>query len=159
MVDESFIPLKISEIFIGRKRELDRVEREVSERRDPDMPVVVTGVPGIGKTAVIAEFIRRFETRRQVIWIRCSEFEQTAPAFEEAMRSRFEDRSLREVIVVLDGADEIFRGTVRDGSPPRQECGPGDWKPTATELRKAKITVEETFSKTRKKMKRNKKQE
>jgi len=107
MAGESFIPPKISEIFIGRKRELDWLEREVSERRYPGMPVVVTGVPGIGKTAVVAEFIRRFETRRQVIWIRCSEFEQAAPAFEEAMRSQIEDRSLREVVVVLDGADEI----------------------------------------------------
>jgi restriction system protein len=71
------------------------------------MPVVVTGVPGIGKTALVAEFIQLFETRRQVIWIRCREFERTAPAFEEAMRSRIEERTLREVVVVLDGADEI----------------------------------------------------
>src|SRR5580700_1277301 len=103
MADESFIPPKISEIFIGRRAELNWLEREVNEQRYPDMPVVVTGVPGIGKTALVAEFIQRFETRRQVIWIRCKEFERTAPAFEEAMRSRIEERSLREVVVVLDG--------------------------------------------------------
>jgi HJR/Mrr/RecB family endonuclease len=109
MADESFIPPKISEIFIGRRPELDWLEREVygTERRYAEMPIVVVGVGGIGKTALVAEFIRRFETRRQVIWIRCSEFERNSSAFEEVMRSKIEEHSLREVVVVLDGADEI----------------------------------------------------
>jgi len=97
MADESFIPTKISEIFIGRKPELDWLEREVygTERRYAEMPIVVVGVGGIGKTALVAEFIRRFETRRQVIWIRCSEFDRNSSAFEEVMRSRIEERPLR----------------------------------------------------------------
>ena len=107
MADESFIPPKTSEIFVGRRSELNWLERELSERRYPHIPVAITGPPGIGKTALVAKFIQTFETRQQVIWISCRTFERTAPAFDEAMRSRIEERLSREVLVVLDGADEI----------------------------------------------------
>jgi ATP/maltotriose-dependent transcriptional regulator MalT len=55
------------------------------------MPNVVTGVAGIGKTALVVDFVRQFETRRAVIWINCGEFERDAAAFGEAMRLRISE--------------------------------------------------------------------
>jgi hypothetical protein len=116
MADELFAAPKMPETFVGRRTELDWLEFEVhgGERRFPDMPIVVTGAPGIGKTALLGEFVRRFETRGQVIWISCREFDRDAAAFDRAMRSRISEGSLREVLVVLDGADEISKDKFRE---------------------------------------------
>src|ERR1700733_8688875 len=119
MANELFAPPKPPENFVGRKAELDRLASEVrgGARGFPDMPIVVTGLGGIGKTALVAEFVKQFDARRQVIWISCREFDRDAPAFDEAMRSRLSEDSRRDVLVVLDGADEIpkekFRETFR----------------------------------------------
>jgi Cdc6-like AAA superfamily ATPase len=90
MANEIFAPPKMPENFVGRRTELDWLEFEVrgSERRFPDMPIEVTGAPGIGKTALVGEFVRRFETRRQVIWISCRKFDRDAATFDQAMRAR-----------------------------------------------------------------------
>ena len=116
MADELFAPPKMPEIFVNRRSELDWLEFEVhrGERRFPDMPIVVTGPPGIGKTALVGEFLRKFETRREVIWINCREFERDAPAFSQAMRSRISKERSRDVLVVLDGADEISKEKFRE---------------------------------------------
>jgi Cdc6-like AAA superfamily ATPase len=78
------------------------------------MPIVVTGAPGIGKTALVGEFVRRFETRRQVIWISCREFDRDAAAFDQAMRARLSEERLRDALVVLDGADEVPKEKFRE---------------------------------------------
>ena len=109
MPDELFSPPKMPETFAGRIAELDRLASEVrgGARGFPDMPIVVTGPAGIGKTTLVGEFVRQFETRRRVIWISCREFDRDASAFDEAMRSRISEDLMRDVLVVLDGADEI----------------------------------------------------
>jgi restriction system protein len=111
MPDDLFVPPKMLDVFVGRRAELRWLESEVlgGERGFSHMPVVVTGPPGIGKTALVGEFARRLETRRQVIWITSRKFERDASAFDQAMRSQTSEGSLREVSVVLDGADEIPR--------------------------------------------------
>lgn len=116
MADELFAPLKMPETFVGRTAELDWLASEVrgGARGFPDMPIVVTGPAGIGKTALVGEFVRKFETRRRVIWISCREFDHNAPAFDEAMRSRISEDLMRDVLVVLDGADEIPKEKFRE---------------------------------------------
>jgi restriction system protein len=115
MADELFAPPKLPEIFVGRAAQLDWLASEVRGARGfPDMPIVVTGQGGIGKTALVGEFVQQFETRRRVIWIACREFERDAPAFDEAMRSRISEESRGDVLVVLDGADEIPKEKFRE---------------------------------------------
>jgi HJR/Mrr/RecB family endonuclease len=116
VADDLFFPPKAPDIFVGRENELRWLEFEVhrGERSFPDMPVVVTGVAGIGKTVLVAEFVRRFETRRQVIWMACREFERNALSFDQAMRSREHQDSFRDALVVLDGADEISKEKFRE---------------------------------------------
>jgi hypothetical protein len=116
MADELFAAPKMPEIFVGRAAELDRLASEVrgGARGFPEMPIVVTGPAGIGKTALVGEFVRQFETRRRVIWISCREFARDASAFDEAMRARISEDSMRDALIVLDGADEIPKEKFRE---------------------------------------------
>jgi restriction system protein len=116
MADELFAPPKMPETFVGRRTELDWLEFEVDrgERRFPDMPIVVSGAPGIGKTALVGQFVRRFEPSRQVIWISCREFDRDATAFDEAVRSRISEERSWDVLVVMDGADEVPKEKFRE---------------------------------------------
>ncbi len=65
--------------FVGRKDEMERLRTEVygRERRYPDMPIVITGEAGIGKTALAAEFVERRSRRERSIWIQCRDWEMT----------------------------------------------------------------------------------
>jgi restriction system protein len=86
---------------------MDRLETEVyrRERRRPDMPIVITGEPGIGKTSFAADFVERRSRRERAIWIPSRDWEVLVKPFESILRDR--DIEVREAMVVLDGADEI----------------------------------------------------
>ena len=93
--------------FVGRKADIERLEGEVDrdESRYPDMPIVVTGEAGIGKTSLVAQFVERRSRRERSIWIRCRDWKIAVLPFERFLR----DRHIRHrgAMVVLDGADEI----------------------------------------------------
>ena len=93
--------------LIGRAAEMARLEAEVErrERRQAEVPIVITGEPGIGKTCFAAEFIARRSRQLRSIWIPCRDWEILVKPFESILRDR--DVEFREAIVVLDGADEI----------------------------------------------------
>ena len=91
--------------FVGRKADIERLEGEVDrdESRYPDMPIVVTGEAGIGKTSLVAQFVERRSRRERSIWIRCRDWKIAVLPFERFLR----DRHIRHrgAMVVLDGAD------------------------------------------------------
>jgi restriction system protein len=107
MADELLAPPKFPNPFIGRESELKWLQEQLygRERRYPDMPLVVLGEPGIGKTALVATFVRQLPKRERAIWIQCRNFEKNEPAFQIAMRRGLAEE--REVVAVLDGADEV----------------------------------------------------
>jgi restriction system protein len=116
MADGLFAPPKMIVTFVGRAAELDWLASEVrgGARGIPDMPIVVMGPAGIGKTALVAEFVRQFETKQEVVWVNCRDIERDAEAFDEAMRSRMSEGSLRDALVAMDGADEIPKEKFRE---------------------------------------------
>jgi restriction system protein len=107
MPDQHLNPPLPPRPFIGRDAELERLEREVYRRepRYPDMPIVITGEPGIGKTAFAAEFVARHSRRERSIWVQCRDWEMSVLPFRSILSDR--DIEVREALVVLDGADEI----------------------------------------------------
>lgn len=117
MAEELLSPPKPPSPFVGRHAELEWLTEESRrrERRFPDMPLVVLGQPGIGKTSLVATFVRLLPKRERTIWIQCRNFEKNEAAFQIAMRRGFAEE--REVVAVLDGADEVsdeeFRQTFR----------------------------------------------
>jgi len=100
--------------FVGRESDLLRLQGEIygRERRYPDMPIVILGEAGIGKTALAAELVARRSRRERSIWVNCREWKETVQPFQEIMRDR--DIEVREAIVVLDGADEIPESEMRE---------------------------------------------
>jgi len=92
--------------FIGRKKELKRLEDEVYRReiRSAFQPIVIRGESGVGKTALAAAFCEN-RTRRRSLWIPCRNWKSSVQPFERLLRDRFIEA--REAMVVLDGADEI----------------------------------------------------
>jgi restriction system protein len=113
MADEFLIPPAPPRPFIGRVAEMEQLEREVyrRERRYAEMPIVITGEAGIGKTSFAAEFVAN-RSRERSIWIQCRNWEMSVLPFESILR----DRSIeaREAVVVLDGADEIPEPQLRE---------------------------------------------
>jgi len=107
MTDQFLAPPQPPRPFVGRKDEMERLERELyrGERRYPDMPIVVSGDAGIGKTSLVAEFVERWSRRERWIWIPCRDWEIAVLPFQRILRDRFIE--YKEAIVVLDGADEI----------------------------------------------------
>lgn len=109
MAEEFLRPPEPPRPFIGRVAEMELLQTEVyrRERRYPDMPIAITGEPGIGKSAFASEFLTRLSRRERPIWIQCRNWEAAGSIFETGMRDRSSDAPFREAVVVLDGADEI----------------------------------------------------
>ena len=79
-----------SSILVGRERELD-VLRRSKERAEGGWAqvVVIEGEPGMGKTALLNNFIDRYELRSRTMWVRGDEFESDMPlgAVADLLRS------------------------------------------------------------------------
>jgi HJR/Mrr/RecB family endonuclease len=120
MADELLAPPNPHNPLIGREAELKWLAEESyrRERRYPDKPLVVLGEAGIGKTALVATFVKQLSKSERAIWIQCRNFDKNEAAFQVAMRRGLAGE--REVVAVLDGADEVseeefkqtFRGVV-----------------------------------------------
>ena len=116
MADELLSPPKPLEIFVGRKEELEWLARETHDRERgfPDMPVVIAGMAGVGKTALAAQFVSRLPDTERTVWIPCRKFDKDTAAFQIAIRRGSRGRLPRRVLVVLDGADEVPEETFRN---------------------------------------------
>lgn len=107
MDDQLLIPPDPPPFFIDRRAEMEFLDREVYSRERryaADMPIVIRGEAGIGKTSLVAQFLARLAQPERSIWIPCREWEKAGLAFKTAMLER---RTYRDALVVLDGADEI----------------------------------------------------
>jgi predicted ATP-dependent serine protease len=116
MADELLSPPKAPKRFVGRETELNWLTKETYSRDPylPGAPVVVIGDAGIGKTALVAQFVTQLSERDRVLWIRCKNFSKDAPAFQVASRRGDIERSTRRVVSVLDGADEVSEEKLRE---------------------------------------------
>lgn len=110
MADErQFAPPRPPHPFVGRQRELEWLSERLSPRRRRFGDAIsVVGEPGIGKTALVAQFMERHSEELTPIWFNCAEWTQERPNFREIFGSRDIERSYRRgVTVVFDGADAI----------------------------------------------------
>jgi restriction system protein len=103
-----FIPPLPPEPFIGRQRELGRLhELIIPKRRGIATPISVVGAAGIGKTALVAEEIRRLDDSINPIWFRPESFATRPPGLFELIDSAPRRRSRWPYFVILDGAESI----------------------------------------------------
>jgi restriction system protein len=106
-LDPAFFPPEVDCPFLGRSTEIEWLERETKEHGHAGSPIVVTGEPGIGKTTLVSEFAGHMGGADRSIWFNARELNERHEVVEKAMRSTIEDREVRRVVVILDGADEI----------------------------------------------------
>ena len=92
--------------FIGRERELDWLRSRLGRARRSvaDDFLWIVGEAGIGKTALLAQFLEHYTEERSVVWFNCAEWAKETPDF----RSVFDGLSeLSRIIVVFDGAEAV----------------------------------------------------
>lgn len=100
--------------FVGREKELRWLEEHVFFRERWHTAIFITGLEGVGKTALLREFFNKgtnriFHARPLIpIWIELSSeknpYETTNEFIEELYNRRFPDQDL---IIVIDGADHL----------------------------------------------------
>lgn len=121
MADErQFAPPRPPDPFVGRKRELEWLSERLSpgRRRFGDV-ISVVGEAGIGKTALVTQFMARHSEELTPIWFNCGEWTQEHPNFREIFgSSNIERRYRRGVTVVFDGANAIPQRTLSSSTAP-----------------------------------------
>lgn len=98
-------------VFIGRKRELDRLQSLVFQR--PPVAVIVSGLPGIGKTTLVREYISNYLTTRFTAnWIDLETSPDPVKVVDEYIsqlhQERDTSRSPKRRVVILDGAEGLI---------------------------------------------------
>jgi len=142
MPDDIFLPPQPPRPFIGRKSEITWLEEEIWRREFSNgRPIVITGSAGIGKTALVAEALSRQkyvsvsvstqigkerpEPPRRAsngarpnfpVWMTAATMMEQFEEFRALMQHLFDEREHRDVIVILDGIDELPAEQRREAS-------------------------------------------
>ena len=58
--------------FVGRSKELEELRRSLQSKETKS--VVVSGIPGIGKTTLVAEFLKDWKKEHSVFWLKMHEW-------------------------------------------------------------------------------------
>jgi restriction system protein len=103
-----FVPPPPPDPFIGRERDIEWLhERIIPTRRGIATPISVIGDGGIGKTALVAEEIRRLGDSIIPIWFGPGTFEMKPPGLSELIDQAPRRISRWPFFVILDGAESI----------------------------------------------------
>jgi hypothetical protein len=103
-----FIPPPPPDPFIGRERDIEWLHaRIILTRRGIATPISVIGDAGIGKTALVAEEIRRLGESINPIWFGPGSFATRPPGLSELIDQAPRRRSRWPYFVILDG-DESY---------------------------------------------------
>jgi restriction system protein len=110
MVDErKYLPPAPPTPFLDRAQELDWLSERLSLRRERfGETLSLVGEAGIGKTALIAQYLWQRGEELTPIWLNCGDWQRARPNFSEIFdSSAIRRRYRRRVTVVLDGADVL----------------------------------------------------
>jgi restriction system protein len=124
-------------MFVGREQELKWLARTIydSDMRFGRLAVFVSGLAGIGKTALVAKFLHSDEAfeyqlaspadsvkrargrgdrwPQRTAWIDAAKFDEQIELFESFVLTSYSERAPFEVRVVLDGADALSEDQLR----------------------------------------------
>lgn len=73
--DQFFVPYKKNSFFTGRETELLKIHNLLSSEENKGIPVVISGIDGLGKTQLCVEYAYKFRSHypNGVYWINASE--------------------------------------------------------------------------------------
>ena len=117
MAQETFDPPRAPARFVGRAADLAWLEERKPEPTVPRFgnAVAIIGEAGVGKSALVAEFLHRHEDSISAFWVDCAswatESEDAAISFSlrELVDKSRRSRRRRGLTAVLDGADSVGR--------------------------------------------------
>src|ERR1044071_2011236 len=123
---EEYQPL-LDPRFVGRKEELERLDEIVTLRGGRHAPVFVVGAAGVGKTALVKQWLASGGQRHSHpwggrlvrFWLDLSSQSDPQQALGRVIKQLYDDTASEEVrrqasVVVIDGAEGLSEAQIRD---------------------------------------------
>lgn len=123
---EEYQPL-LDPRFVGRKEELERLDEIVTLRGGRHAPVFLVGAAGVGKTALVKQWLasggqrhsRPWGGRLVPFWLDLSSQSDPQQAIDRFIKQLYDDTASEEVrrqasVVVIDGAEGLSEAQIRD---------------------------------------------
>ncbi len=92
--------------FVGRELELQWLDKRLFDRDLRHSPILITGVGGVGKTALLRQFLASLRISSTPLWLDLSS-SADPEVLGEFIDHLYKRRSRHDFIVVLDGADAL----------------------------------------------------
>lgn len=93
--------------FVGRERELAWLDHRIFERRHSFAPIIVTGYGGIGKTALVRQWLASRRISSTPLWANLYEHKEPCEVTDLLVKRIHESRTRSPYIVVLDGSESL----------------------------------------------------
>jgi predicted AAA+ superfamily ATPase len=102
--------------FVNREAELRWLNESVTTRRGWGKPIVVAGVGGVGKTALLKQFIASGVSLGTVVWLDIDRELDTKTALAKFIEDIYSHKHGRNQIIVIDGAEALTDEQIRDAT-------------------------------------------
>src|ERR1044072_407691 len=93
-----------SDIFVGRKNELSLLHTLTKRRFTP---IIITGPPGIGKTALVKQFAFEKESTLAIQWLKLEKSPDPERLINDFLVELRQERPRTSSLVILDGAEGL----------------------------------------------------
>jgi len=91
--------------FIGRQNEMEWLQARFSNRYGSQRPILVSGVGGIGKTALVKQFLASSRISSTPYWVNLEGARSAEEEINKLIDNLYEDIPRNNFIVVVDGCD------------------------------------------------------
>lgn len=97
-----FLKHEVPKLFIGRQGQLKWLAKLLFSHRHWQLPFIVTGPPGCGKTALVAKFLQLHQEEVQGYWASITRPSQVADFYTIMEKNLRSNGRAQSVVVVLD---------------------------------------------------------
>lgn len=99
--------------FFGRKKELDWLRDRIVRRHGSGSPIFITGVGGIGKTALVKHFLASSRISSVPFWVNLNTTSASNDDLDRFIEELYSDIPRNPFVAVLDGAEFLSENQIR----------------------------------------------